>query len=94
MPEFNQQKRSYIQLRPDAHPDDQKAFAQVQDHIFQLRDQLQEMKQSKEQGKTEKKGFTQELQGIQVKAVTDPSSLKSGYTIRYNAKTGQFEFGV
>ncbi len=36
--------------------------------------------------------FATGIHGILVKAPTDPSSLKDGSTLRYNAKSGQFEF--
>lgn len=33
------------------------------------------------------------IHGIRIQAATDPTSLKTGDTIRYNAATSQFEFG-
>ena len=35
---------------------------------------------------------TGDIQGIKVKAVTDPLSLKTGWTLKYNAATGELEF--
>lgn len=34
------------------------------------------------------------IHGIRIQPATDPSTLKTGYTLRYNAKTSQFEFGM
>lgn len=33
------------------------------------------------------------IHGIRIQAATDPTSLKTGDTIRYNSATSQFEFG-
>jgi len=44
--------------------------------------------------KTAPKPFTGDIQGVKVAAPTDPTALQNGYTLRYNSKSGQFEFGV
>lgn len=37
--------------------------------------------------------FNDNIQGIKVAAATDPTQLKSGWTLRYSTESGQFEFG-
>ena len=38
--------------------------------------------------------FNDNIQGIKIRATTDPSSLVNGATIRFNSSTGEFEFGI
>ncbi len=90
---ITQKERHYPQL-PKEHESLQPAFNELHTHLYELRDELQKMQGGKDSAKVEKSKFTGDIQGIGIKAVTDSSSLQNGYTIRYNAATGQFEFGM
>ena len=95
MDKFNQTERHYPTLPPDTHPDVVHTIHTLHDNVFDLRDQVQKMQSDfKASGKPAKSQFTGDIQGIKVKAVTDPSSLQNGFTLRFNSKTGEFEFGV
>lgn len=93
---FNQTQRIYPRLPPDTHPAVVQAFNDLHDHVFSLRDQVQKMQSgaTKQVASPEKKPFTLDIAGIKVNAPTDSSSLQSGMTVRYNASTGTFDFGI
>ena len=92
---FDQTKRVYPRLPAGTHPDVIQAFNDLHDNVYELRGQIQTMKAEKPAVATaSRKAFNDNIGGIKVKSPTDPSTLKNGYTIRYNSKTGQFEFGV
>ncbi len=84
----------------DAHT----AIKELTDHVYELRQRLDAHHEqlgkittgsaSAASKPTLNSGLNSQIAGISVKSVTDPSTLKNGYTIRYNAATGQFEFGV
>lgn len=90
---ITQTERHYPQL-PEKHADLQEHFNQLHSNIYDLRDELQKMHASSTKSDSNKPSFTGDIQGIRVKAVTDPSSLQNGFTIRYNSASGQFEFGT
>jgi hypothetical protein len=91
---ITQTKRYYPALPEGTHPDLAQTIKDLHDHVYDLRDELRAVQTKKAEETQPRKAFTQEIQGIQVKAVTDPSSLQNGYTIRFNSATGQFEFGA
>ena len=93
---FNQTKRVYPRLPAGTHPDVVRAFNDLHDNVYSLRDQVQKMQAEKEKpAATEsKKPFTLDIAGIKVNAPTDSASLQNGMTVRYNSATGQFDFGV
>ncbi len=77
------------------------------DNLYTLRDQVQAMSAAgkasggdggaggaKDASASGAKAFNDNIQGLKVKAATDPSTLKDGYTLRWNAKSAQFEFGA
>lgn len=96
-----QTERYYPQLEgiEGIHPEVSRAIRTLYDNVYQLRgDQQSAAEAAKGGGAASATGgagqFTGDLQGINIKAVTDPSSLKDGMVPKYNAKTGQFEFGL
>jgi hypothetical protein len=94
MAEITQTQRHYPKL-PEKHQELQPMWDELHSNLYDLRDSVQGLQKSqKTAAKESKPAFTGDIQGIKVKAVTDPSSLKSGDTIRYNTSTGQFEFGT
>lgn len=87
-------KKFYPQLPADTHPAVQDAINQLYDHVYSLRGENETLKgRLNATSAPSAKKFTGDIQGIQIKATTDPSSLKNNYTLRYNSATGQFEFG-
>jgi uncharacterized protein YlxW (UPF0749 family) len=94
MAEITQTQRHYPKL-PEKHQELQPEWDELHSKLYDLRDSVQGLQNSqKTTTKESKPAFTGDIQGIKVKAVTDPSSLQNGYTIRFNSKTGEFEFGV
>lgn len=93
---FDQTKRVYPRLPAGTHPEVVKAFNDLHDNVYSLRDQVQKMQAEKPQPPASqgKKPFTMDIAGIKVNAPTDSSSLQNGMTVRYNSGTGQFDFGV
>ena len=72
MPQFNQKQRSYIQLSHGAHPDDVRAFNQLQDQMFELRDQHQALADKVNGPKAQEKSapkFNDNVGGIKVKEI-------------------------
>ena len=75
------------------------AIKQVTDHNYDLRERLDHLEgimrrmHSGPPGMPAQPGFVGNVQGINVKAVTDPLSLKQGWSLKYNAATGELEFG-
>ena len=90
---FTQKERWYPPLPHDTHPDVVTAFREVYNHVYTLRDEIQKMRAEKPSEPARPK-FNDNILGIKVKAVTDPSSLQNGFTLRYNSATGQLEWGV
>lgn len=96
-----QTERYYPQLEgvEGIHPEVARAVRTLYDNVYQLRGD-QQSAAAGVKGSTSASAtggtsqFTGELQGINIKAVTDPSSLKDGMVPKYNAKTGQFEFSL
>jgi hypothetical protein len=102
-----QTKRYYPQLEgiDGIHPEVAKAVRTLYDNVYQLRDSHQNAAEAAKGGaaasdKTPASSTASDpayatgIHGIQVRAPTDPSSLKEGMTLRYDAKQGQFVFGV
>lgn len=74
------------------------AIHELTDHAYNMREQLEGHKKTiaelhgKIKAQNGKKAFTGDIQGIKVKAVTDMLSLKNGWSLKYNAATGELEF--
>lgn len=103
-PSAPQTKRYYPQLEgiEGVHPDVAKAISRLYDNVYQLQGNQQTAADATKSGAASSKAtapaadpaYATGIHGIQVKAPTDSSSLKQGYTLRYDAKQGQFIFGV
>lgn len=99
-----QTQRYYPQLDgiEGIHPEVSKAIRYLYDNVYELqRDQQAAAGAAKtpaaaagDKSATPDPSYATGLHGILVRAPTDPSSLKQNYTIRYNAKTGEFDFGI
>jgi hypothetical protein len=93
-------QRFYREVR--SLDDAKTAIHELTDHTYDLREQVagHERTIADLHGKLKaqagasaaKQAFTGDIQGIKVKAVTDPLSLKNGWTLKYNAATGELEF--
>lgn len=95
MQPITQTKRDYVRLSPNAHPDDVQAFHRLQDHIYELRGHVATMQgRLDEHEKTMSKPTKNDnLLGLKLKAVTDQTTLVTGNSFKWNAKTAQFELG-
>ena len=98
------QQRFYPEVK--SLDDAKVAIHQLHDHVYTLRDtidghertiadlhgKLKAQAGASASAGAAKHGFTGDIQGIKVKAVTDPLSLKNGWSLKYNAATGELEF--
>lgn len=97
-----QTERYYPQLEgvEGIHPEVARAVRTLYDNVYQLRgDQQSAAVTASDKPNTpttpaNDPAYATGIHGIQVKAPTDPSTLKDGYTLRYDSKQGQFVFGV
>lgn len=97
-----QTKRYYPQLEglDGVHPEVAKAVSRLYDNVYQLQGNQQTAAKGAAAATSDKPApandpaYATGIHGIQVKAPTDPSSLKQGMTLRYDEKQGQFVFGV
>ncbi len=98
------QYRPQLTGLPGVHPEVARAIQNAFDNLYSLRNEVQAMQAKPASGSapTEKsggkdaktgeaKGFTDNLSGIKIKAVTDPSSLQNGMVLKYNSSSGQWE---
>jgi hypothetical protein len=91
------------------HPEVARAMQYAFDNLYALRSQVQELQgagksvagavQNSGEGSPDGEGgkipnHATGILGININAATDSSTLKNGYTLRYNSKTGEFEFGA
>lgn len=94
-------RRYYPQLDGLVHPEVARAITTLFDNIYEQRDGTPasgggagKTGETTSADKSKSGDFVGNIQGIQIKAPTDPSSLKEGATLVYNSKTAQFEFKV
>lgn len=92
---FDQTKRVYPTLPAGTHPDIVRAFNDLHDNVYSLRDQVQKMGATKTDASesSTKKPFNDNFGGIKIKTNLDSTVLKTGNSFKYNAATGQFELG-
>jgi hypothetical protein len=77
----------------------QRAIRELHDHVYDLRDELDAHRNTIAQMKGQQSQqkpplpYNDNFLGIKLKAVTDPTTLKTGYSWKYNEATGAFELG-
>ena len=93
-PRFDQTKRVYPRLPAGTHPDVVRAFNDLHDNVYSLRDQVQKMQAEKTQAATPSKPApVDNFGGIKIKTNLDSTVLVTGNSFKYNSATGQFELG-
>lgn len=102
----NAQYRPQLEGLAGVHPEVARGIQTAFDNLYSLQNRMDTIEKGakeasntsaakgsgKDDNSTSSAGST--IAGINVKAPTDSSSLKNGYTIRYNSESGQFEFGT